>query len=420
MFFEIPNCANPIFTEDSIQSILEIFNGTQYDSLKDNKFYIIGRILSFRPMGGVAFGHIIDQSHSSMQFALHKKNLENNFKEFVSHCNLGNWIGIDATLSKTNRGEPTLMVHNLTKLGECTIPFPDKYHGVKDCRDRKWLGSAISNDFRKNFVLRHKIIKEIENFLDAQDFISVDTPVLCSNASGAQAKTFETYSNALSKNLHLRISPETYLKRWVCAGFSRVYEIGKQFRNEGESPAHMPEFTSLEWYGANLDYKDNLVLFKHLCLHLHSKIKFESDFFLDIAQAPMVSYSSLFNGPISDEIFKKEIRPNLLKPVFLIDYPDHMCPLSYREDGIAHQWQLIYNGWELVKCYTELTDAIEQRSILEDQIQNKEGVAIEKDFLDAMEFGMPKMSGLGIGIDRFIASALGIDNIRDIVFFSEV
>jgi lysyl-tRNA synthetase class 2 len=247
------------------------------------------------------------------------------------------------------------------------------------------------------------------------------------------AKPFTTHHNALGADLFLRIAPETYLKRAVAAGFDKVFEIGKNFRNEGIDPSHLQEFTSVEWYSAYNSSRDNLFLFMRLLDRIFDDLNKHNPW----ATMTVKSYREIFaeftggTNPDSlspenaDAIFKTKVRPNLTGAWVITDYPAHLSPMAARTPGdsnTADQWQFIVDGWEVVKCYTELTDPVLQRQLLEEQALakaggNEEAMALEEDFLECMEHGMPPMSGIGIGIDRLVCLITGQKTLRDVVLF---
>ncbi|MGA1308259.1 MAG: amino acid--tRNA ligase-related protein, partial [Candidatus Kapaibacteriota bacterium] len=322
--------------------------------------------------------------------------------------------------------------------------FPDKWHGMTDpelIRRKRWLECATVPQSRKLFRNRSRLIQSIRSYLDVKDFMEVETPILTPQASGAQARPFITHHNALDTDLYMRIAPETYLKRMTAAGFDRVYEIGKQFRNEGIDASHLQEFTSLEWYASYWDYLDNMDLFRNMLFHIWKAFNAPGNEEIQNKlqswhQAPIVNYRELFMQHTglnpddmtcreADQLFKTDVRPKLHDPIFVIDYPAHMSPMAARhpEDSkTVEQWQFIVEGWEVVKCYTELTDPVLQRQLLEVQMQERangddEAMMIEEDFLECMEHGMPPQSGCGIGIDRMASLLFGVSNLRDVVFF---
>lgn len=404
---------------------------------------MLGRVLSYRKMGGVAFGHIVDNSDQKLQFAFNKRDLGSEvFADWSSQPKIGDIVGLCGKLGRTSTNELTLMVTEAyTTLQAAGPGFPDKFHGITDVeaqRRKRWLVCATEPEQRKVFRLRSKVIQQLREILDVKGFIDAETPILTPQASGALAKPFVTHHNALDADLYLRIAPETYLKRMIAGGFDRVFEIGKQFRNEGIDPSHLQEFTSVEWYVAFQDYMGNLDIFKSMLRMLADNLtdKNIQDKLISWANAPMVSYRDLFMAYTNQDVdalppkevdflFKTEVRPNLTEPIYVIDYPAHLLPMAKRKDNdpsTAEAWQFITETWEVCKAYSELTDPVLQRKLLEEQIEARaagedETMALEEDFLEMLEHGCPPVSGCGVGLDRMIALLCGISNLRDVVFF---
>ena len=403
---------------------------------------MLGRVLSYRKMGGVAFGHIVDNSDQKLQFAFNKRDLKPEvFADWTSQPKIGDIVGLCGKLGRSSTNELTLMVTEAYTTLQASGPgFPDKFHGITDVearRRKRWLVCATEPEQRKVFRLRSKIIQEIREILSIKDFMEVETPILTPQASGALAKPFMTHHNALDADLYLRIAPETYLKRMLAGGFDRVFEIGKQFRNEGMDPSHLQEFTSLEWYSAFQDYNDNLVMFKSVLTRLSESITDEgiSKKLMTWVNAPVIPYRDLFmaytNKDVDtlpakevDLLFKTEVRPNITEPTYVIDYPAHLLPMAKRKDNdasTAEAFQFITETWEVAKAYTEMTDAKLQRKLLEEQATQRmsgdETMMLEEDFLEMLEHGCPPCSGVGIGLDRMIALLCGVSILRDVVFF---
>jgi len=413
----------------------------------DQEVSLMGRVLGYRRMGGVSFGHICDNSDIKIQFCFNKREVaEETYKVWSGSPHLGDIIGISGRMWTSSTGERTVLVTKAFEvLRRAEAPFPDKWNGVQDpelARRKRWLQCAIDPKTRATFRTRSHLISQIRAFLDDESFMEVETPVLTPQASGASARPFVTHHNALDSNFYLRIAPETYLKRMVAAGFDKVFELGKQFRNEGMDPSHLQEFTSVEWYAANFDYMDNLELFSNLLRfllessgHGNGTLEYHGQT-LDFSNIPVTTYRDLFQlygggnpdlmtSREADTFFKTNIRPRLIQPIYVTDYPAHMSPMAGRKMSDANtveQWQLIVNGWEIVKCYTELTDPGLQRQLLEEQTQartagDEEAMMLEEDFLECMEHGMPPMSGLGMGVDRLVCLFTDEENLRDVVFF---
>lgn len=420
---------------------------------------IAGRVINFRKMGSISFGKIVDQS-GEIQFCLNKKETPEKYKEWAQSIKIGSIISVDGRMWTSQTGERTALASvSVAVLQNSLHPFPNKVKGIVDPElklRKRYLDIVTDKNVKNVFRTRSKVISTIREYLERYNFMEVETPVLQTRASGAIAKPFKTHHKALGTDLYLRIAPETYLKRALAASFDRVYEIGKNFRNEGIDPSHLQEFTSVEWYGAYMTYMDNLDLFRGLMFNLffaaghdyieslsspiHKKMVVEyQDIKLDFTDPPVRSFAAVFEqysglSPWSiesakeiDQIFKDKVRPNLIQPIFLVDYPAHTSPLAKRSaDGRSvEQWQFIVNGWELVKCYTELTDPELQRRLLEEQMRQRdsgddEAMMLEEDYLECMEYGIPPCSGLGLGIDRLVALLTNQTTLRDVVLFPTV
>lgn len=418
---------------------------------------LAGRVVGFRRQGGIAFGHIVDND-GRIQFCFQKRTFERQeqFREWTDQIHLGDIIGIEGETWTSSTGEKTILVNrNFKLLQAAQLSFPDKLNGIVDPEARlrkRYLDCAINPEVKDVFRTRSKVIAFLRSYLGDKGFMEVETPILTPQASGAMASPFITHHNALNADLFLRIAPETYLKRAVAAGFDNVFEIGKNFRNEGIDPSHLQEFTSVEWYSAYKSATDNMVLFGKLMTRMSYElfgVKKEHEWsgsyweagdnmpgFLRSFNPRIVKYRDLFRNHVgqnpemftaqeADRLFKTQVRPTLIAPVFVTDYPAYMAPMAARKVGdpdTADMWQFICEGWEIVKCYTELTDPVLQRHLLEEQMQartdgDEEAMMLEEDFLECMEHGMPPMSGLGMGIDRLICLITGQKTLRDVVLF---
>lgn len=412
-----------------------------------HKVQLAGRVVFYRKLGSVAFGKLDDRD-GRVQFCFNKRETPERFKEWVKSVKMGDLVYISGRMWTSSTGEFTVMIDDDFKILRHSMhPFPNKHAGLVDPEvklRKRYLDICLDPEVKNRFKVRSKIISVLRTCMEHRNFMEIETPVLVPNASGAQAKTFVTHHNALDADLHMRIAPETYLKRAVAAGFDRVFEIGKQFRNEGMDPSHLQEFTSIEWYAAHWDYKDNLWTFDHILKTLLANVPWENNIVtyqgidLDFSKIPVRSYRDVcldvggfdpFELPCkeADDRFKADVRPKLIQPIYLIDYPAHMSPLAQRsEDGkTVEQWQLVVNGWELVKCYTELTDPVLQRKLLEEQMAargagDEEAMMLEEDFLECMEYGIPPCSGLGLGVDRLVALLTNQTSLRDVVLFPTV
>lgn len=434
-----------------------------------------GRVMLFRKMGGIAFGQLQDRSGDRLQFSLRKNELgAETFKSWAGSFAMGDFVGLAGAMWTTDKGEHTLGVDELVVLNKAVRPMPDKWAGVHDTdlRYRKRYLDLLANpESRDRFLTRSGVIRFIRSYLDDLDFVEIETPVLQAAAAGAAATPFQTHHNALDRDFYLRISPETYLKRAVAGGLDRVYELGRNFRNEGIDSSHLQEFTMLEWYAAYWDYRDNMRCIRELIQATLDEVVGsrtvtidgveldfdgewpELDFRTEVAErtgidlrqvrdvatlrdavhaaglltdeeaAAQVSYAGLV-----DLLYKRTVRPHLIQPCFLLHHPVELVPLARRNDddpAVLDMFQVVVNTWEIVKAYSELVDPVDQRARLEEQVAlraqgDEETMMLEEDFLECMEHGMPPMSGLGLGIDRFVALLTGAPTLRDVVLFPQL
>lgn len=411
-----------------------------------NSYEFSGVLTSFRRFGKIAFGKLLS-TYGSVQFMVREEEFKDSavpFKDLLSDLVIGAHVRVRGYPALTHTMEPTILASTLRILEKSRSPFPDKWNGVSSEMKRKirYQETLVNHDVHDVFVKRSRFIKTIRDILDSFGFLEVDTPILHNAACGAQARSFVTNeASSTGHSFNLRIAPETYLKRMTAGGYHKIFEIGKQFRNEGIDPTHMPEFTSCEWYEAYTNASEQLCQFKEFLLTLSDELG------LNIGDLCMVEVSfrdlydqhcpiKLENTPNNevDNNFKKYVRPALSVDTpdnnntiyFVTDYPAHLAPLAKRcdhDENFVEMWQMIWKGQEVVKCYTELTDPVLQRQLLEEQMRNKtsgvdeEAMELDEAFLQAMEFGMPPQSGLGFGVDRLFALLYNIDDIRDTVFF---
>lgn len=428
---------------------------------------LAGRLVLWRRMGGLIFGHLQDRS-GRVQISLSRDELgEDFFKEWSLAVKIGDFIGIAGNLYTSRRGERTVAVSELTVLNRAVRALPDKWQGISHVEARyrrRYLDLLVNSETRDRFQTRMKIIKVIRRFLDDHDFLEVETPILQEAASGAAARPFVTRHNALGEDFYLRISPETYLKRIVAGSLERVYELGRSFRNEGMDSSHLQEFTELEWYAAYWDYRDNMVFFREMILAVLDdvlgtrtvtydgvKLDFgadwpELDFRAELAKRTGIDLTVVRDLPalrdhvarlglnvgdavsyagLVDLLYKKTVRPELIQPCYLVHHPVELVPLARRSDEDPTRldmFQVVVNGSEIAKAYSELVDPVEQRVRLEEQAElraagDDETMMMEEDFIEAMEYGMPPMSGLGVGVDRLVALLTDAPSLREVVLF---
>jgi len=409
--------------------------------------------MSMRRHGKIAFAQFKEFSNhnntaSITQAVFMKQNLED-YDLILSSLKIGCIVTLRGEEYVTSTGVLSLSVVKCDITYIPNVGFPTEHFGIENenlKRRHRFLSCLYNDSVKTTFLKRFEIINNIRQFLISNSFIEFETPIMSSHASGALAKPFVTHYNAYETDFYLRIAPETFLKRILAGGFDNIFEIGKNFRNEGVDPSHLQEFTVVEWYSAFKNYKDNLELFKSMLDFLiKDKIVTFENVQLDFSNCQTLTYRECFEkyapdfDPFCKEnseksvdlVFKTRIRPNIVQPTFVIDYPSFMSPMAKRSDqdeNICEQWQFIVNGWEIVKCYTELVDATLQRQLLEEQMQQKikannaddEFMELEEDFLYTMEYGIPQSSGVGVGIDRLVAILTNNSSLRDVVFFPAV
>jgi lysyl-tRNA synthetase class 2 len=435
---------------------------------EDVEVSVAGRLITLRPMGKALFAHLQDAT-GRLQIYLRQDIMgEASFKDFEETIDPGDLLGVKGRLFRTNTGELTVEVKEWVLLAKSLHPLPEKWHGLKDVEVRyrqRYLDLIANEHARRVFFLRSRLISEIRRFLDAKGFLEVETPILQPIASGANAKPFITYHNYLEQNLYLRIAPELYLKRLIVGGINRVYELGKNFRNEGVDTTHNPEFTMLEFYCAYWDYKDLMVfteeLFSYLLNQLVGGLKItyqgkeldftppfkryryfelleektgkDKDFFLkDVEglrrlakEVGVPKAETLTHAKLIDKVFDLLVEDELWGPCFVIDFPKLLSPLAktHREDpDLVERFELFVAGKEIANAYTELNDPVEQRERFLEQLKEKEmgdeeAMSMDEDFIRALEYGMPPTAGEGIGIDRLVMLLADVDSIREVILF---
>ncbi len=445
-----------------------------FDSLENQEVSIAGRLMTKRVFGKLSFAHIRDEN-GDIQIAVQQgvtkaKGEVDGANFFKKDIDTGDIIGVKGKVFKTKTGEVTVLAEEIQILAKCLRPLPEKWHGLKDkeliYRER-YLDLIMNLDSREVFLKRAKIIKSIKNFLDDKGFLEVETPVLQPIYGGAFAKPFETYSNALDTKLYLRIADELYLKRLLVGGFEKVYEISKDFRNEGIDRLHYPEFTMLEAYASYWDYNDmmNLTeeLFEKLVMEISgsTEIEYQGEKISFIRPFKRLSYldelvSKLGKDPLAmseeelkkvgidiglknvhkmpitrliDKIFDALVADHIKDPTFVVDHPVLISPLAKKhrqKDGRVERFELFILGVEFANAFSELNDPIDQRRRFEEQIKYREAGDeeiprdLDEDFLNAMEYGMPPAGGIGIGIDRLVMLLTNQPSIRDVILFPQL
>jgi len=449
----------------SIQKIIQFFSQLSKEELleKNEGVSIAGRILRIRNHGNLTFANLTNQDG-----IIQLKVSEN--KDFVE-LDIGDIIGIKGIICKTDKGELSIELKNFVLLSKCLKPLPDIHYGFNDIEERfrkRYLDFIINSEKKQIFLVRHKIIQNIRKLLDKKGFIEIETPILVSEASGAQAKPFITHHNSLHRDFYLRIATEIPLKKLLVGGFEKIYEIGRIFRNEGIDARHNPEFTTIEVYQAyeNSEYMMNLTenLISYLAKEVLKKEVFEFNYNiislkktfrrismieaikeeinLDFSQInnleKALELSKKYNlklekfqqsiGYIILAFFEEFVEKKLIQPTFVYDFPLEISPLAKsKEDNknVADRFELYIGGLEFANGYSELNDPIEQKKRFEEQTKqkqlgNEEIASFDQDFIEALEYAMPPAGGLGIGIDRLIMLFTNQNSIKEVIAFPQL
>lgn len=416
-------------------SIAEILNSFSKFLNSRSRAEAAGRIAAKREHGGSIFMDIKDHS-GKIQVYFKKDILKESFDRGSGVLDVGDFISVSGRGFQTKRSEKTIEVHAWQMLAKSLRPLPEKWEGLKDieeCFRRRYLDLLTNEDVMSRFKIRAGIITHLRDALIKEGFIEVETPILQPIPGGAEARPFITHHNALDTDFYLRIAPELYLKRLLVGGFEKIFEIGRNFRNEGVDRDHNPEFTELELYWAYQDYKGLMKFTETLLKKTRKQFGQKS---LSQKKWGIVKFADIFKKYSGkdydkveeaelDDIFKREVRPKIVEPTFVIDYPEPIMALAkFHKDNskLTESFQLIVNGMELAKGFSEMNDPIAQRKQMERQEKefragNVEASRLDEDFLEALEYGMPPAAGLGIGIDRLAMLITGTQNIREIVLF---
>ena len=436
----------------------------------DTPVVLAGRVTALRWLGKLMFGRIYD-IEGEIQFSMSREEIgEEDYKFMKANVDMGDFIGITGTLYHTTAGELTVKVSKYEILAKALRPLPEKFHGLTDMETRyrqRYLDIISNPDARNALLGRFKMTQAWRDFMNNHGFLEIETPIMQNIASGAAAKPFTTHHNALDADFQLRISPELFLKEAIGAGFDRVYEVAKDFRNEGMDAMHLQEFTMVEWYAAYWDYKDNMKftwdLVQHLIKTMRGTLQIEyQGTKLDFSKYEMIDYTAKMNElfgcnildfndvdelrqklvdegmfPMSeledlksvptlvDYVYKRKIRNQIVQPTFLYNYPTYMVPLARHndeDDRRLDMFQLLACGAEMCKGYSELVNPIHQLAAFEEQAKNiaggdEEAFNPDNDFVRAMEHGFPPISGVGMGIDRLASIVFDQPTLRDVVLF---
>lgn len=459
--------------------------GEHFTSLESSQeiVSVVGRITSLRGQGAIMFVTLFDGTEK-FQIVFKKDHMESLeasshntietaplFGLFQDTVDLGDFISVTGTAFTTQRGAPSIMTNTWMMATKALLPIPSEHYGLEDVEEKmrkRYLDAVVNPELYQRFIMRSKIISAIRNFFDARGFMEIETPILQSQAGGAMARTFNTHHNDYDMDMVMRISLELEHKMMMTAGYNRIYEVGKNFRNEGSDPTHIQEFTMIEWYAAYETLEKNMQWTEELIRGIARDVVGKTTFMVEDKEGqkvevdlslewPRVSFNDLLKknadldmetatlddirtsarkwgmseeevqktgkGNLLDYIYKKSSRNNIVQPTFVTNYPGELKPLAQQNpDGTAEVYQLIIAGAEMNNAYAELVNPLIQRQLLEAQAAAKEGgddeaMEVDDRFLTAMEHGMPPMTGFGMGIDRLVALLTEQDNLRDVIFY---
>ena len=451
---------------DTVAHIRQAVAASDTDTPPDGTFTVAGRMMAVNSFGKSAFTRFRDRT-GQMQAYIRKDKLGDGGYALFKQLDIGDWVGLTGGVFQTKTGEWTLLAEQVVLLCKATRPLPEKFHGLKDPEKRyrqRYVDMIMNGDVRGLFITRSRIIQAIRQFFLQRDYLEVETPMMQPVAGGAEATPFVTHHNALDMNLYLRIAPELYLKRLVVGGFERVFEINRNFRNEGVSTQHNPEFTMLEFYQAHATYQDLMDLTETLFASLAQTVSGTTDItyqghaiqlqrpwrrmslalsleqlgglpphllsdrqglidFASTNNVPLTKTRSI--GKIITKLFDTLVEPKLIQPTFITGYPVEVSPLSRRSEtdpGLTERFELFIAGFEIANGFSELNDPEDQRSrFLQQALERKDGDeqahAMDEDYIEALEYGLPPTAGEGIGIDRLTMLLTDAPSIREVILF---
>lgn len=460
---------NDFERDTEVQSILDKHTEADAEALEavEDEFAIAGRVVSYRSFGKVTFFHLQDRSAKIQVYAARDDLGVEDYQKFKK-TDIGDIVGVNGGLFRTKTGELTVKTKKFKLITKSMRPLPEKYHGLKDVETRyrqRYVDLIVTPRTKEIFKIRTGIVRELRNFLDEKGFMEVETPMMQSIPGGATAKPFETHHNALDMKLYMRIAPELYLKRLLVGGFERVYEINRNFRNEGISTQHNPEFTMLEFYWAYADFENLMDMTEEMFSRIAKKVVGSSvvpyqgeqidlsvgawtrmPFHMSLEKiggVPPEIYADYEKcrayvkekgekvvegevlGKLQAKLFDILVEPKLIQPHFIYHYPTDISPLSRRNEenpDITDRFELFMTGREMANAFSELNDPVDQRGRFEDQVAEKEAGDEEAHFMDedyvrALEYGMPPAAGQGVGIDRLVMLLTDSASIREVILF---
>ncbi|NLM98119.1 MAG: lysine--tRNA ligase [Halanaerobiaceae bacterium] len=437
-----------------------------FADLEGEQVSLMGRIMALRTHGKASFADLMDMK-GRIQLYVKVDMVGEEKYNFFNTLDIGDIIGVSGIVFKTRSGQISIRVEDFRFMSKSLRPLPEKWHGLKDKETRyrqRYVDLIVNPEVKNTFELRSKIIREIRRFLEDRGFLEVETPMMHPIPGGTSARPFITHHNTLDMDLYMRIAPELYLKRLIVGGFEKVFELNRNFRNEGMSYKHNPEFTMMEVYQANADYYDMMELMEEMVAHVaentlgSTKINYQGK---DIDLTPpwrrltmveaVKEYTGIdFNqiesdreaveaarsiglevpsntskGRVLNNIFEEKVEGNLIQPTFIMNYPIEISPLAAKmeEDPMfTYRFEAFINGWEMCNAFTELIDPIDQKERFEEQVRQRaagdeEAHMMDEDFVRALEYGIPPTVGLGVGIDRLVMILTDSPSIRDVILF---